>query len=67
MKENEVEQTEETKWDERKRSGMKENDGTKRNKIGRKEMKWDKWKQSKTKENEMERNERKWSGTNETK
>ncbi len=49
----------ETKWDKRKRSGMKENDRTKRNKIGRKEMKWDEWKQSKTKENEMERNERK--------
>ena len=47
------------KWDERKRSGMKENNGTKRNKIGRKEMKWDEWKQSKTKENEMERNEKK--------
>ena len=55
---------------ERKRSGMKENNGTKRNEIGRKEMKWDEQKQSLMKENEVGQmktkcDERKRSETNE--
>ena len=67
MKWDELEQKE-TKWNKRKWSGT--NGGNEmgwKKTMGRKEMKWDEWKQSKTKENEMERIEKKWSGTNETK